>query len=147
MPFYPSYSHPRFHPSLLHPSPTTASSPVSQASPEQDVHCVGLPVKARAGTTEVLMCLTSTYLHEHQGPGHQGCKQTSQRHLDTVKESRLLFNFKDQSLTLSTCKSYSCQCRNLLVSRGPWFTQLRLSPVLSAATLMLRCGQKYSAEA
>ena len=41
---------------------------------------------------------------KHLGPGHQACKPDLSGHLGTEKESRLLFNFKDQSLTLSACK-------------------------------------------
>lgn len=117
------------------------------SSPEQGMSCMALPWRPAAGTTGMLVCLTSTFSTSIRDLLTRAAKQTSQRHLDTVKESRLLFNFKDQSLILSACKSYLCLCRNLLVSRGLWFTQPGLSPVLSAARLMLRCAQKYSAEA
>lgn len=143
MPSYPSYSYPRLHPSLLHPSPTRDSSPVSHSSSEQTC-------------TEWLCREGSSRNHRdasvpdfHPCPWASGTwspRLQNRLLIDTVKEGRLLFNFKDQSLTLSACKSYFCLCRNLLVSRGLWFTQPGLSPVLSAASLMLGCAQKYSAE-
>lgn len=56
------------------------------------------------GSIGMLMCLTSVCLCKHLRPGHQACKPDFSGHLGTEEEKRLLFNFKDQSLVLSTCK-------------------------------------------
>lgn len=94
----------------------TAQIPFSIPVPQKLLHQCPMPAQSwryttrfgqerpPMGSTGMLMFLTSTNLHKHLEPGPQACKPDFSGCLGTEKESWVLFNFKDQSLTLSSCK-------------------------------------------